>query len=211
MKTQINFSYSSKPENKKLLQLFIDDELWKEIDRKSITPYLSDLKKTITLQEFQEKYHEIEKKMAKEEAFKILSYKGRFKKELGEKLRFKNFTPTAIDFAVQECIRLGFIDDMEEGKKQVRHYLSLGYGPKVIAMHLKMQCPAHQDLLLSLAYDQQEETIKKVFFKLCKNSNLKNTKEKQKVMRALLRRGFEFDLIERMLTSCENRNCRDQP
>lgn len=131
-----------------------------------------------------------EKKKAWEQTIRLLAIKGRFKEEVKKRLQLKKFSHDAIESALKRADELGFFDDQQLGRRQVKKWLEKGYGPLLIRAKLQEQGGLSPGLL-NEAYEKQEETIERLLNKLKGG--------KAKVYAALVRRGFEREAIAKCL------------
>lgn len=126
---------------------------------------------------------------AKFAALRLLSFKSRSIKELRKKLTLKGYSPAEIDGAIADCERLGYLNDAEESRRRIEQFKRRGYGPPIIAYKLKeagLKAPSISD-------EEQQEMIRRL---LQKPSWAK--KPREKIIAALLRRGFSLAVIYKL-------------
>lgn len=129
----------------------------------------------------------------KTKAFSLLARRSHFSKELALKLSQKGYPQTEVNSIIKELQKNGWLNDRELAKNFAMNKKSRGYGAKIITHQLKEKA-GEIDLFLT---DSEEEVKKFIKKRYCKD-----LPEKQnKVIRALLRRGFSYDLIHKVLTS----------
>lgn len=132
-----------------------------------------------------------EKVAAKRAAFRLLGMKGYHSQELRKKLELKGYGPEAVDHALAECRRLGFLNDGEYVRSWAERLRKKGYGPRYIAAKMRSKgIPAP-----ALGEDQEEEIRRLV------EGRFKN-KDKRKTIAALQRRGFDLESIFKVI--CNN-------
>lgn len=149
------------------------------IHKSLLSKYLHDLRRCQTLSEFQE----LEQKMAKYEALRLLGIKGRLSSELRQKLLLKGLSERAAAWAIQECQRLGFLNDDEEAKRIAERLLERGYGTLYIDYKLKAKGMALSPSLRQWCRDAEPAAMKKLLAKLARKTPLQQ-------FQALRRRGF---------------------
>ncbi len=84
------------------------------------------------------------------------------------------------------CRRLGYLDDVEEGRRRSESLKKRGYGPRYIAAKLKsvgLTAPA-------ISFSEQRAAIAALLQK-----EAWRKKEKKKMIQALERRGFDLQCI----------------
>lgn len=183
-----------KTEDPRFLLLSLDESPWKEVQKSLFWPHLNVFKGANSLEEFEERFSILEAKLCKLAAFRLLSIKGRFSQELRQKLFLKNFSEQAIEFALKECQRLGYLNDTQAKEGLIRKLQRKGYGSRIIAAKLKA----------SGAEDPQEmfEESQSFLLQLLKKKYQRVPREK--AIQALLRRGFEYGSILDALKSLES-------
>ena len=135
-------------------------------------------------------------------AMNLLARREHSKKELVEKLsrRFDNF-----DFLNQQLDRLqveGLQSDRRFAESYVRYRIQSGLGPQRIDQELRQRgvCEGLLRELLWNANINWFEIISQVYKKKYTSADITNHKEKVKRVRFLQYRGFDFDLIQQLLS-----------
>ena len=121
---------------------------------------------------------------AYQRALRILGFKGRFQKELEERLRQEGFSEEQIAFAMKKCNP--YLDDVELAKAKVRGQAKKGYGARKIAALLQQYISPEEALL---EFDEKEALCRY----LEKHPKLLCD---PKAKGRLLRRGFSFETIQ---------------
>lgn len=192
----------SKEGFRKLLTIVIDGDAWRDIDptifgRKPQLP-----KGCTSLEEWEERFTEAEYKAAFAYAIKALSLKSRSSPELQKNLTDRLVAESTAERIVAECISRGYINDTAWVESFVRCQAARHVGPQAIAC--KLYAKGIPTQLAEAAID-----------KICRGSSLKHIehllktryasrdlsqfKEKQKVIAALMRKGFSFAEISTAL------------
>ncbi len=133
-------------------------------------------------------------------AFNILSYHAVSEKQLFNKLTQKGADEDTANRVVLKMRELGLVDDKTLLKEKVRHLSEVKkYGEKRIVTDLMLKGFEKTDILNAL-YDLEPdnfkivcEIIEKKYQSMLENGDIK---VRQKVMNALLRRGFNYDVIK---------------
>ncbi len=177
------------------IKIFIDKKLWKVVHKSLFIKKLELLQRARTEKELEDLFAQLETKIAQEASFALLSRRGYFSQELKEKLVQKKLSLPAIESAVSECQRLGFLNDAERAQNMIRSYKNKGMGPRLIAFKLKQKCGAR-------TYSNLETgavDIARVYLQRRFGTKPLEPKEKQRAFRALQRRGFDLETIYGLL------------
>ena len=133
-------------------------------------------------------------------ALKRLSAKAYLSQDL-RKLLLKQdqFTEEITDEVIKEMTRLGYLNDKEWISGFVRGHQRKGQGPKMIAMKLQAKGIAKEAYqpFLNTDNELQQKEILRLLKKKYKDRDFQDPKEKQKVMAALYRKGFESEVISK--------------
>lgn len=109
-----------------------------------------------------------------------------FSKELYQYLLKKEVDPQEAQKAIDKLIEMGMLDDKERSERFVAMRAAKGYGMRRILMELK-----EKSGLSDSAFSKPVLSLEKY-----KKRNLKDPKERQKVIQSLLRKGFDFEEIQ---------------
>ncbi|MDL2237280.1 RecX family transcriptional regulator [Christensenellaceae bacterium OttesenSCG-928-K19] len=133
-------------------------------------------------------------KYAFDTALKFVSRKMRTQKEIEDKLREKEVDEAQIVYAVGKLIEYGYIDDRHYAELYVSE-LCQKYGVRMIKQKLA-QKGIKTELIKELPIDAEpalEEHLQKLYRRY---EQEEPAKKKQKIIRALLQKGFEYDEIK---------------
>lgn len=142
-------------------------------------------------------------KKALDYAFDALSRRAHFSRELLEKMLKKGYARDESESAIKRCIELGYINDIEDGRRFIAARLRRGYGFRRVYQALKVKAKFTREEM-----DQFEppkeidplERIKELLTKKYVSRDLSDYKERQKVSASLARRGFDFQDISLALS-----------
>lgn len=134
----------------------------------------------------------------KAKAFALLARKAYFSKQLRQKLLEKGYPKGEIEDLIAEFIRRGWLNDQELASRYVEQQRQKGYGARRIALQLREKA-GQVDVQLGESEEVLVALIQKKYLgKLAENRG--------KVIQALLRRGFSYDLICKVLKDA-NSHC----
>lgn len=132
----------------------------------------------------------------KAKAFALLARKGYFSKELRKKLLEKGYPEEEISALIQELTQRGWLNDQERASRFVEVQRQKGYGAKMIALKLREKAGP-----IEVELDESEDAL----IALIQKRYLSKLAEKrEKVIQALLRRGYSYDLICKALQSLKD-------
>ena len=80
---------------------------------------------------------EDEKRRALQKSLNILTFADNNKRTLTQKLLRAGFSPNAVDYAIKECVVLGYVDEDRQAERLVIKYASELLGPYKIAAKLR--------------------------------------------------------------------------
>jgi len=185
-------------DNQRFTEIWVDDEKLKEIHRYLYKSYLKEICRTSSKKELSDLLLRLDIKISRGIVYKLLALRGYMKLELVEKLKTRKIDPRAINEVLQECERLGYLDDQREGKLFIGRQKRKGWGPNMIALKLKSKAPDLLDLA-KISNEEQLEMIKHWIKKKTLRQDFEEIKVKQKLYRFLKNKGFEETLIREAL------------
>ena len=143
-------------------------------------------------------------KKAKGYALRLLKLRPRSRAELGRKMAGKGYERPAIDDVLDELTRLGFIDDAAFAKAWLQYRLNKPMGFRRVERELidkgipKDMIRGHWDDVKA-SYDELE-TVRTLARKRARQyNNVDPLKRKKRVMDYLARRGFQLDIIMKVI------------
>lgn len=155
---------------------------------------------TLTDEEFDEVLNDSAYLSSRRRAFNILSYHAVSEKQLFNKLTQKGADEDTANRVVLKMRELGLVDDKALLKEKIRHLSEVKkYGEKRIVADLMLKGFDKNDILNTL-HDLEPDDFKTVCEIIEKKyqSELEggDIKTRQKVVNALVRRGFSYDVIK---------------
>jgi regulatory protein len=166
--------------------------------------------KQLTEEQIKEMKSESEVILAKEIAYRFLSYKPRTLKEVSDKLKAKGFQSDLVSKVVEELKNYGFINDLEYARNFVlnrsrsktlgelalrRELLSKGISSEIVDEVLSER----ENLIdeFEIALDLAQGKLKQI--KSLKKRKKGRDEYKRRIYEFLLRRGFKFETINRVM------------
>ena len=148
-----------------------------------------------------QQFQDLEHRLAKGYAWKQLAISSHPVEKLRKKLEFKGISSTNIEKIIADCQRLGYLDDLQWAESYVAYQITRKNGPQLI----KAKLYAHgisQDIIQQVIDGKNHEgSILRLLETRYKNRDLQDFRERQKVIAALIRKGFNKDDIDKTLAS----------
>ncbi|MDJ0652333.1 MAG: regulatory protein RecX [Simkaniaceae bacterium] len=187
-------------ESKCFSELWVDGELWKEIHKNLYKNYLQEIFQCQSKKELSDLLLKTDSKLARGIVYKLLALRGHVKSELRTKLKRYKIVSGAIEKILEECEKLGYLDDQREGKLFIARQKRRGLGPQGIAYKLQQKAPDLQEMVRERVTDEEQRvTIKSWITKKTKKGELNDIKVKERLYRFLRRKGFDDHLIRQEL------------
>jgi len=151
---------------------------------------------------------EAERKKAMDASFNLLSYRARSRREIETRLKRKGISETVISETAQRLAELGLLDDTKFAEAFARDRLEFAHkGRRVIYAELRKKGIPKPivEQALSNAPDE-DKSATEVLDKVSRRYAALEPRERyRKLSDLLLRRGFSFDTIERVLSQFARR------
>lgn len=117
--------------------------------------------------------------IARRKALRLLSMRNYHSSVLASKLERKGCPKEICERVIEDCKKLGFLNDDDAILRELRR----GYGPRAIEFRLNLK---RGEVRKAITREMQRERIREMVPKLG---------PREKAIRTLQRRGFDFDLI----------------
>ena len=150
-----------------------------------------------------------QKRRAKEKALRLLSVRSRSRKELADRLKQAKFSPEAIESALEEMERLGFLNDSDFARVWGRNRTATRpAGAFMLRQELRRKGVAEEDIEKGLQAAFQESSEAEVARELAIRRKqalvaLPEEKARKRLQDFLLRRGFGWDLVSELMEECD--------
>jgi regulatory protein len=153
--------------------------------------------------EVQRVVREEEKRSARECALNVLSFRDRSKKEIRDKLVLKGYSPEIADTVIGDLGAVGLVDEKRFARAWIRDRLQFGHKGKRLARVELLKKGVAKDTIAEAFTEEplDEETIAREVVQKYANrlGALEPRKRKKRLYDLLLRRGFSFNLIQKVL------------
>jgi regulatory protein len=153
---------------------------------------------------------------AKEKAFRLLGIRAHSEGELRAKLRAGDFSPAVVENVIQRCRELGYIDDGNFARQRARLLAaSRLVGNRKISFDLQQKGVTGDLRTMAIAGVDEEldeaERIRRCLQKRGpgKTAGTPDEKEKARLIRNLMGKGFSFELIKRIINEKEEEGIHD--
>ncbi len=182
------------------LDIQIDGDSWRQI-HSSIFGRNPKFTTTLLrgLEDWEEHFQVLEFQAAKRFGLKQIARKSQTSMELRQTLHDKLVSEDTIEQVIAEFNKSGYFDDAEWVQRYIQAKMGRGKGPDAIKMALRAKgipdTLIRQELKIGDADNSQNDQIKRLLETRYRNRNLKDFKEKQKVIGSLMRRGFSLESI----------------
>ncbi|MGP1410455.1 MAG: regulatory protein RecX [Peptoanaerobacter stomatis] len=153
---------------------------------------------------FEEMLLENQKKLAKQQALRILSSSSKTRKELINRLRQKKFTQDAVDYAMNFVDKYEFINEEDMAEKLVSGaYKRKKYSKRKIQNELRQKGIDYEvinELVSDIDDDEEYENAMHFAQKKYKSISTKDNETiKRRLISALSYRGFNYDIIRKVI------------
>ena len=149
---------------------------------------------------------------AKEKAFRLLGIRAHSERELRLKLKTGNFSPAVVEDAILRCRELGYIDDGEFARQRARALATNRLaGNRKIAFDLQEKGVSGELRTAAIVGVDEEldetERIRRLLGKRPsgRTSDRPDEKEKARLIRNLMGKGFPLALIMRIINETEEK------
>lgn len=176
-----------------VLTIFIDGQPWREIHT-TIFGRRPKIPKDV-----QTRFSQWELQRAKSYALNRLAKQNQPSNQLEKSLRDRLVTEPTIAKIIADCQRLGYLNDEEWMESYIRSQQARHLGPERILLKLREKGISREQALAAL--DKQDDAelragrIRHLLTTRYRSRDLADYKERQKVIAALIRKGFSFSEV----------------
>ena len=182
--------------NKDRCSIFIDGKFKFGLTKELVVQYDLYEGAEITEQDIDQILHQAEKIKIMNRAFKILHYRQRSVKEMRNRLLQIGYDDLLVDEVISDLIADNTLDDERFAKAFVNDYTRIKpKGDRYIINELSKKGIARETILHLLDNRDEQQLIKEYIDKKARNLNVRDPKDRQKLLRRLLNRGFTSRLV----------------
>lgn len=200
----MKITLSTPEERKELRFILIDGEVWRSIHRSVFGRRPKFPSEFESLADWQAEFDKIELERARNYALRRLSVQNYYSGKLHQLLLDRCIQPHTAEKVISTYLEMGYLNDeawleafmrghvKRQSIKSIRYKLrSIGIPSDILSELLeKWKNP-----------EEEKETVTKLLKTKYRHRNLADYKQKQKVIAALMRRGFNYELISSVLRS----------
>lgn len=188
--------------NKNRVNIFVDDSFFCGLEKETAVIFGLKLNKEVDEKELEQAVIKSEEKRSFEKAISLIEKKMNTKKELKDKLLKRGFSEDCIKSTINRLEEYHYIDDDLYAKLFIEQNPNLS--KKMISNKL-IQKGINKEIieknLLCIDNETEYENCMALAKKFLKTSKIENFNDKQKFMAKLVRRGFSFDIIKKVMSN----------
>jgi regulatory protein len=192
---------------KKNYPILIEEDVWRTVHisifgKKPSFP-------NVSLEELEDQFARLEYKGAKAFLLRRLALKNYHSEELRKALKQREVTSTTIDTLLGEFQAQGYLNDVAWLSSFIRTLRLQRFGFKAIILKLRMRGISEDEVLNSIEDLKESEdddsderaSIKKLLLTRYRSRELSEKKERDKIIAALVRKGYQLDDIFAVIKS----------
>lgn len=183
------------------MALFFDEEFDFSVDMETFVKQNIKVGEQYAPEEYEELLEQSQYVSARQKAFNLLSYKSYTRKMLEERL-LKDYTAESVSLVLKRIQELGLLNDSEYALRQARDFVNIKkYAPTRVRLELRQRGIEEEDIQLALEqFDEDDQDQRMAQLILRKYSkNLQEEKGKRKAVNALVRLGYGYGEINRVI------------
>ncbi|MGM0501486.1 MAG: RecX family transcriptional regulator [Bacillota bacterium] len=190
--------------NKQRCSIFVDGKFLLGVSAELIYQFDLDKGEVLTTQVLNQLLDQEELLAAKQDAFNLLSYRQRSRKELKERLLKKEYSLEVVNGVINVLERLDYIDDQQFATSWIKDRITKGFGPYRIRCQLEEKGVSSNIINDCLEEQYDTELEYKLAAKLAAKKRKHYLDEEQyeqryKLSQVLKRKGFSFEIIDAVL------------
>lgn len=186
--------------NESRYNIFIDSKFCFSAGKEDIIKFTITKGKEIEEEELLNLISKCEETEAYDYALVLLGIKDYSSKDMRKKLIQKQYSNQTIDFILSKLQSLEFINDERYAEKYIEYCLSIKKSGRNKIMYDLQNKGINASNIESLDIDEEKQFENACNLALKKMNSVKNTSNpREKVIRYLLSRGYEFDLIKKVV------------
>jgi len=195
----LNIDVSQKPGRRGLLAITVDEDDWGVVHTSIFGQKPSFPAVVGSLEEWEELFSALEYKQTKNYVLKRLAEKPFHTGELAKCLRERLVSQKAIARVTEECLQAGYLNDAEWVDAFIRGHLRRRHSMQTIARKLQAKGVPKDDIQEAIQQrkdpETEKESIRYLLTTRYRSRNLTDRRDKEKVIAALMRKGFSLQNI----------------
>ncbi len=194
------------PSKKDRLVITFAGDLWREVDRSLFQKHQEALKASLNSEELEKAFKALERQQTRLYALRRISQQAISERTLIRALQLRLIAPETIEAVLVDFRQKGYLNDTEWARQYAASLQRKRMGPRAIAQKLAIKGIPKETIQAVLGSEEgQEEAILALLETRYRSRDLKDPKERQKVIASLARRGFEFEAILAAFTKYKKR------
>lgn len=198
--------YEPHPEQSGVLIICYEGELVAEVSTTIFGKKPTFPKGVSSLNDAKEAIQQLELKGAKRYVLNKLSQRSYHSVEIKNLLLKKKVSEDTIERIISDCTRYGYINDREWIDHYVRRERDKKRGPQWIEGKLRQKGISQEEIQQAIEETEDEEELREQIFRLIRTRyrtrNLLDYREREKTIGALVRRGFEVNMVREVIRTC---------
>lgn len=191
-----------------IMEIYVDEELWRDVHnsifgRKPALP-----RHVSTLEELSVWFEKEELRLVKQYVLKRISIKNYHSLELYHNLAERLVSEHNAKSVIQEFKRLGYINDNDWMESFIKGQMNKKMGPRAILMKIRSKgIPIEAATQFMDQYDSPElrlERLEALIGRRYRTRSLTEFSDRQKVIAALIRKGFQVEDIRKAIQKVIN-------
>lgn len=183
--------------------IWIDEELWQEIDRRLFAKRDDLPQECLSIEDFSKQFSLIEYEVARLLALKSLARRNLSSFELKRLLTQRLIGEATVKRVVGECVNQGLINDQDWIDALVRGEIRRGKAARFIEAKLRFKGVPPPLIATALVLLKEQTSPREQILALLKGKwkgrNLYDEKERKRIIAACIRRGFSYEDIKTVM------------
>lgn len=146
---------------------------------------------------------------AMDKAVSLLASRARTEKEIVDALRKNAYPETAIARVMARLTEAGYLNDADFAEHWAAARISKSVGSRRIRMELRQKGVSQEEIDIALSSIDEDDLLSgaiKAAEKAARGKDLSSAPDRQKVLAALARRGYDFSLAKQAVQALQNEN-----
>lgn len=182
-----------KIEDPRFVIVTVNNETWREVYKSLFIRRLKKLARSQSIEELETAFAKLEHEVSRNHVLRLLSSRAYTVHEIRSKLQGKRISSSAMEHAISYCKEMGYLNDVSLTESLIAQLRRRGKGGRYIQNTLKKRL----GYVPNFPKDEtaELETLKSAIEKFCRSRDLKDPKERNRLIRRLLGSGFALEAI----------------